>query len=1139
MGQRRRSVLVSTEQAPDPASEKKVIGKYGRRAGQSGKKINSNLAKNSHIDSKNGPGETEMAAGQTLYKLSHTSLSTHNNSQHRKKKSEKSSNGEVPCISQAINGVGSKIPMYVYSPSLSAMVFAPISASTLTYDGVRMPTASNINSAKSKANVRESVVSQKNELIGSNELNQNTKGNLPHGVIHNNTALENQPYGQVHIPFLTPFPPHFWCNQFIPHGGVSNIVPPPPNHFPHVKPPLIIQKQDIPQPNAASANNFHFNSGSLLNISNNYGEGLPAALNNPIQYYQPYSLRSYEISTLNVINYLIPNKDFRSKISSVVHDLRNWLELSRIPLLVLPYGSTSTGFADQFSDVDIALIPRQDLSDRAKYVDAPISDIFTKPPGLVLQELLNLLQRDSSDSSSVSYNKNPPNRSDRTNSLSDNKKNIKRGGIAEPDLSKKTKGLRNPFTCIQDITSAHIPIIRMLHTHTDIVLDISIALPSIGTSSDKREIEKRNPNSKSLKKILPIQKTNSLSIIQSRLGILTWYARMDPRVVHVVVLTKVWTRFRGLRNTLNGFPGGYAWTICVIFFFQKIGILPVIDANEFFVKSQNASNILFKDMLEYLNSDSVQCQDKLNCDNSAVSLTRGKYREGGKETFLQRRIGKICGDPEESCAKGKFPSLVSEFDQEELINYKDDVEYVSNSNYDTETASGSAGNAEQSSSSDSSFDSEPDKGPVEKGVAGCKMLYLDVVKGSKYQYGTSLEAKDKEPTKQVASIKNSIGKDDIEESLMVVKDLKLEKSIEESEALCGSHRSSTGSTTCTYSLSPGALSSNICNSCTSSKNSCTCTPSNSNASRAGLTTERTSCNNCLDQVEPNNEDYNMYSSINTKNHSKPEKETANEKYTKVSDSIDSIKDIIDIDKLFSSPPTLITNVKTIDESKFLKYSQSHTLFYRFLKFIETHLWTTVIDISSPEIINTTVPGICCDIRNPFPGPPACRPIFDENNKRHLRNEIQRAIQIIQSPFGDFSSICGGHLNVSTEHPKGFSGETEGVGSVMGINSGLPQSSPNINAAKQRNSPRQHSCIGFEASPLHIIGYNTGMNGKDQNNGTILYPGQIPVTNLYGDSSQHLIFPSVPFHVPPPPPPPPPRNNKHLSSTVVGNEKKSI
>ncbi|KAH8581645.1 Po1 beta superfamily nucleotidyltransferase [Cryptosporidium sp. chipmunk genotype I] len=1140
--QRRRSVLVSVERVIDPTSEKKdVSGKSGRRPAHSNKKINLNSAKSTQTDSNNkgSSGITEISSGQFPNKLTQPSLCP-NNAQHRKKKSEKLNCGEVRCTSNSINNVASNLPSLstLCSPtSASAVTSTQKSTSIPASDCSKTSKASANNNNKSRTSlICENITSHVNiGTNGSSDSNQQTKGGFLQGIVQNNAVSECQQYGQLHVPLITPISHQFWYNQLMPQGNFGHIIPPPPDYFHNTKSSSNIQKQDLILPGSTSSTHAQLSISSNASIGNNLGGCTPAIFNYQIPYFQPYSLRSYEISTLNVINYLIPNKEFRLKVSSVVNDLRNWLEQSKIPLLVFPYGSTSTGFADQFSDVDIALIPKKDLSDKVKYGDAPISDIFTKPPGLILQELLSLLQSDSLDTLDVLSKNKSAGSSDFMNSLK-NENKMKGRSAASLNRSDEAQKLRNPFTCIQDITSAHIPIIRMLHTYTDIVLDISIALPS---TNNQEKFEKDEQTSGSLHKILPIQKANSLPIIQSRLGILTWYARMDPRVVHVVVLTKVWTRFRGLRNTLNGFPGGYAWTICVIYFFQKIGILPVIDANEFFIKSHNASNILFKDILEDLNSDNAQSRNKSSGNNLTLSSIKGSYKKGKKDIYFQNGIEKIEGIPEESYVDGNFPSLVSDLDQEETVNYKYDIEDVSNGNYDTETASGSADIAEQVISSDSSFDSEPDKGSIEKDGAGCKMLYLDVVKGSKFQYKSNLEVRGGRNAKPSANNRYSISEDiNSEGALLNVRNLNLDKPLEEHETFNESSRSSIGSTACTYSLSPGILSSdNICINCSDPKYSCVCSESNTvTVTSVGYPIDGICCRNNIKQLDSNGDKEDDSCSLaNMKGYSKQSnREVISEKEkNEEPNSTSSVREIFDIDELFSDPPTLINNVKVFEESKFLKFSQSHTLFYRFLKFIETHLWTTVIDISSPDIINTTIPGICCDIRNPFPGPPACRPIFDENNKKHLRNEIQRAIQIIQSPFGDYSSICGGYLNVTAEHSKGFLGGAAGIGnSLLGVGLGLPLSPSNVNTTKQRISPHQHFGA-FESPPLHIVGYNPVISGVDQNNGNFIFPSQVPVTNLYSDPPQHLIFPSIsaPVLIPPPPPPPPPPKIKHSSSVL--------
>ncbi|KAH7648625.1 hypothetical protein FG379_002095 [Cryptosporidium bovis] len=1003
---------------------------------------------------------------------------------------------------------------------------------------------------------------------------------------------ENYQLTPIHFPVVNQLSQQV-CNQIL-QGNICNYIPPPPDQHIPQESSLVKQGSFNCKINDSKCDDTVQcgNCGNNINYSNHNNIHLPINFNNDssnhnhnnefnckakFPFFQtPYSFRSYEISTLAAIDYLMPNMEFYDKINRVVLDLRNWMDNMNIPLFVFPYGSTSTGFADQFSDLDVALVPKQDVFEsqnskaseitiKLKSNNSPITDISNKPAGLILQELLNLLQKNTNKDSDSS-------------SLSSNSSNIKFHD--------------HPFTCIQDITSAHVPIIRMLHTKTDIVLDISIALcklenlsngnninsnnyyyqslldqpyyynnclsPNIGYSNsmsqnDKKQIKNLigtcdivNNHINVNRRHFPTLRANSLPIIQSRLGILSWYAKLDPRVVHVVVLTKVWTRFRGLRNTLNGLPGGYAWTICVIYFFQRIGILPVIDPSEFIKKSQEFSTHITNEIL-------------------------GQISDNSNGDFLFSNIDGICEDGS-TIEITNFPSLpIDVRNTKNKKNDKSNICCINNNivnsnynNYNNHNNSESPGinfnygiglnhdnsNSELRINNESStveIDDNKTFSIIENEKVQnnhVKLLYLDVVKGNglhsnninnnknvssnanetqslsvslnnsndilylssspeksigvrannskiegdsvnnkNFNYNNIIDNKDrnvvcncknlnedKNKKNNQISEKNCNSDLDSEEStpelsFMGIKHLSLDKSNNYDEeydhdVFGESGRSSMGSTTFTYSPSPDNQSSDnlfIDSSSDSKFNNCPCSHTDKDVNSQLLSNNReedSNNNNYYYCYIGNNITSNKLKTLNSQSKesvsssqlqlSKSSKSRSiprigidigvgtgtltgnnnNNNITKIGNkskfntpnkfNLDEAYNNT-INTLFIDPPKLLNNVKTFDEtSKYLKFSQSHILFYRFLLFLETHLWTTVIDISSPEIINTTSPGVCCNIRNPFPGPPACKPIFDQYHQEFLKSEIQRAIQIIQSPCGDFSSICGSYLDMPTD-----------------------------------------------------------------------------------------------------------------------------
>ncbi|KAH8740929.1 Po1 beta superfamily nucleotidyltransferase [Cryptosporidium ryanae] len=1076
------------------------------------------------------------------------------------------------------------------------------------------------------------------------------KYNLNSSNIISGHFSENYQLTPVHFPVVNQLSPQI-CNQIL-QGNICNYIPPPPDYHIHQESPLIKQSSfnckinnsicdDTVSCGSCGSNiNYSNNHSSIKSSNNNYNNGEMNCKTTFPFFQTPYSFRSYEISTLAAIDYLMPNMEFYDKISKVVFDLRNWMDNMNIPLFVFPYGSTSTGFADQFSDLDIALVPKQDVFEsqnsrtseitiKLKSNNSPITDINNKPAGLILQELLNLLQGNTnkdSDSSSLS-------------SLSSN--------------STNNKFHDHPFTCIQDITSAHVPIIRMLHTKTDIVLDISIALcklenlfnginnnnnyyyhslldqpyynnsfssPNINYSNLMTHYDKKQKGSIGIsdfsnnKRNLSTLRANSLPIIQSRLGILSWYAKLDPRVVHVVVLTKVWTRFRGLRNTLNGLPGGYAWTICVIYFFQKIGILPVIDPSEFIKKSQEFSTHITNEILG-------QIDDNNNSNGDFIfSNIDGICEDGSKieitnfpslPTDIKNPNSKIKNNNKSN------PSIGINFNG--IVNYNNDYKdnYTNNQSPSSDSSYGNElnkNNSELSTKNGSSaievenysetFSTMENEKEIQINNNTVKLLYLDVVKGnslasngininknsiknnlnrshntisisSNNNKNTTSNSPEKsiglrvninnkkigcdllnnknynENNTGIVDIKNGNGvcvcKDNNEDdydnnkkkqineknfnsdldsdestpglSFMDIKSLSLSKNNNYDEeydldVFGESGRSSMGSTTFTYSPSPDNQSSDnlfIDLNSDSKFNNCSYSHTDRDSNRPLFSSNKGDDNN--------NYNYSGNEIISNKLHENKSKTTINSKLngslsslqpqlsksmpkigmeiggggTGIATTVNSLNNNnltktvtrsksntlnkFNLDKaynntinmLFKDPPKLLNNVKTFDEtSKYLKFSQSHILFYRFLLFLETHLWTTVIDISSPDIINTTSPGVCCNIRNPFPGPPACKPIFDQYHQEFLKSEIQRAIQIIQSPCGDFSSICGGYLDMPTD--------LKNNNIICGIN----RKKSNSFCSNINNSILNNNLNGVNCTLNHFNNYNN-VNNSNRNN----------------------------------------------------------
>ncbi|EEA07592.1 uncharacterized protein CMU_005150 [Cryptosporidium muris RN66] len=803
---------------------------------------------------------------------------------------------------------------------------------------------------------------------------------------------------------------------------------------------------------------------------------------------------SFEVSTANAIQMLIPNHYFYSRISKATSDLCDWLERMNIPLTVYPYGSTTTGFADQYSDLDIALMPSGRLkgqcekteshqnSDKLednelKYNLCPIKDIDNLSPGALLQELFSLIQKNTASSTISNCNSS----ADFDSKSSEN--------ITHKNLRKIVQNNNeHPFICLQDITSAHVPIIRMLHTSTNVVIDLSITLSESQMKQQKSSnIHKENNqlttenDIKSFKTGLSHTIPTSISLLQSRLGMLSWYSSLDPRIIHVVVLTKVWTRFRGLRNTLNGFPGGYAWTLCVIYFFQRMGILPVIDADAFYKTTTNSP----------LSSPSVG-----PIVNSAITDINSKLRyklidEKKMDNYIIAR---------------NFPALAipnNEFLHEKTVcdsNYSQTTEILRNN-----------------------------QSTINEG----RLLYLDVVKGSRGNNGINDITLDMEPIESMhnepytginKTIYENLKNNTIEGELTPVgyissgikRPYNCKKCEHEVDIVVESGRSSIGSTICTCSFSPGyPFSDNM--------NSSQCCESTDSFS--GLILDGRYCNFCMSNTSSDDTKSGKYSTKKTLPNNTTSHHLEHSHPNFYSNGYPQINNYLHNSTIIGDKntqhcmilPPCLSDPVLFPDAMLYRHAPSYVLFIRFIQFLETNLWNTVIDISSPDIILSENQGACCDIRNPLPGTPACRPIYDEINQKHIRDEIQRAIQIIASPMGNFAMLCG-QVNYDS----------------MGLNRG---NSTNLTGNVQVNNKFKFQFSNLNSSPK--LNSKQWYKGHFYNPNKVSYFSNKHLSN-WNDKQLITVTPlQFPFHIPPPPPPKSPSrvfNNKKYQNFTSAERK---
>ena len=95
------------------------------------------------------------------------------------------------------------------------------------------------------------------------------------------------------------------------------------------------------------------------------------------------------------------------------------------------------------------------------------------------------------------------------------------------------------------------------------------------------------------------------------------YSRMDSRVAPLVTAFKHWADVRGIKNAQGGFFASYALTLMMIFFLQKVKVVPVLHnlvpefrsgdgfgGQELYLprwRSSNSQNLgsLFRDMLKF------------------------------------------------------------------------------------------------------------------------------------------------------------------------------------------------------------------------------------------------------------------------------------------------------------------------------------------------------------------------------------------------------------------------------------------------------------------------------------------------------------------------------------------------------------
>eukprot|EP00923_Selenidium_pygospionis_P054737 GHVN01095364.1.p1 GENE.GHVN01095364.1~~GHVN01095364.1.p1 ORF type:complete len:628 (+),score=120.54 GHVN01095364.1:143-2026(+) len=98
------------------------------------------------------------------------------------------------------------------------------------------------------------------------------------------------------------------------------------------------------------------------------------------------------------------------------------------------------------------------------------------------------------------------------------------------------------FRCVKDITTAIVPIIKLVHIPTKLQLDVSADTAHACATSQLLRI----------------------------------YADFDMRLVEIVILTKAWAHHRGISRTMDGFPGTYAFSLAAVNYFQSLDLLPIL-----------------------------------------------------------------------------------------------------------------------------------------------------------------------------------------------------------------------------------------------------------------------------------------------------------------------------------------------------------------------------------------------------------------------------------------------------------------------------------------------------------------------------------------------------------------------------------
>ena len=214
---------------------------------------------------------------------------------------------------------------------------------------------------------------------------------------------------------------------------------------------------------------------------------------------------------------LLPTRAEEERKERVIAEVTNTIQSVAPSARCHVFGSSANGFGFSTSDVDIALYASDFLGS-----DSPTAE--------KMEEMKNSIVLES-----IYEDKGFQERESNNDSPGDFLKILRPEGLVVLKVAETIRK-SNLFEAVETISSARVPVVKMIHKDTKLQCDIAIG--------------------------------NELAVHNTQL--LNAYSNLNPASTLMIMCVKLWAKKRGIGDASNGFLSSYAWTLLALFYLQRI-----------------------------------------------------------------------------------------------------------------------------------------------------------------------------------------------------------------------------------------------------------------------------------------------------------------------------------------------------------------------------------------------------------------------------------------------------------------------------------------------------------------------------------------------------------------------------------------